>query len=215
MNMGAEQGGDSRPGTGSFNFPDLNNNRDNMRPSSGVLGQSRPHTAGPMGRTGSSPFFTGTDFNPERSFDQKAHSRPATGKVPEYVTMDKQVARFYAHFFMDRNWDREGPLGEPELEREMCRLVTIQYYLYDNEIQILEPKVVNAGMPHGTFFRKGPLVLESGKRLELTDLVVGGSLRMLGQEFFITDADDFTRSYFRYELFVVFCRHSQFTSLLL
>jgi hypothetical protein len=26
-----------------------------------------------------------------------------------------------------------------------CRLVTIQFYIYDNEVQIIEPKVTNAG----------------------------------------------------------------------
>lgn len=56
---------------------------------------------------------------------------------------------------------------------------------------------VVSGMPHGTFFRKGVITLENGKRLELTDLVVGGDIKMLGQEFFITDADEFTRKYFR------------------
>lgn len=61
------------------------------------------------------------------------------------MTMDKLVARFYAHFFEERNWDRFGPLGDPQMEKEICRLVTIQYYLYDNEVQILEPKVTNAG----------------------------------------------------------------------
>lgn len=173
--------------------------------------------------------FTGTDFNPERSYDEGAHARPATGKVPDYVTMDKLVARFYAHFFQDRNWDREGPLGEPELEREICRLVTIQYYIYDNEVQILEPKITNAGasrcccicstlpscrsasseltpctsapyalgMPHGTFYKKAPLLKEDGTPLVLRDLIVGGDIKMLGQEFFITDADEFTRKFFR------------------
>jgi hypothetical protein len=102
--------------------------------------------------------FTGTDFNPERSYDEGAHARPATGKVPDYVTMDKLVARFYAHFFQDRNWDREGPLGEPELEREICRLVTIQYYIYDNEVQILEPKITNAGTSHASTLMFSPSV---------------------------------------------------------
>jgi hypothetical protein len=86
----------------------------------GTQNASRPQTAGPLGR--STPLFTGTDFNPDSSnYDVKAHARPATGKLPEYVTMDKQVARFYAHFFQERNWDRDGPLGEPDLEKEMCR----------------------------------------------------------------------------------------------
>lgn len=141
--------------------------------------------------------------------------------------MDKLVARFYAHFFEERNWDRNGPLGDPQMEKEICRLVTIQYYLYDNEVQILEPKVTNAGMsfivwlvwprsllianhlcagsiflsagmPSGTFFRKNVMIKDDGTPLRLEELVVGGDIRMLGQEFFITDADEFTRQYFRY-----------------
>jgi len=111
--------------------------------------------------------------------------------------MDKLVARFYAHFFEERNWDRYGPLGDPQMEKEICRLVTIQYYLYDNEVQILEPKVTNAGMPSGTFFRKNVMIKDDGTPLRLEELVVGGDIRMLGQEFFITDADEFTRQYFR------------------
>jgi hypothetical protein len=123
-----------------------------------------------------------------------------------------------------------------------CRLVTIQFYIYDNEVQIIEPKVTNAGesnpqlrcvstvtvlyaqlsttgvlcdipcqhiltlslanatigMPHGTFFRKGVIHLDDGRPLQLKDLVVGGDIKMLGQEFFITDADEFTRKYFQY-----------------
>lgn len=88
----------------------------------------------------------GATFDPVGDYDQKAHSRPNTGITPQFVAMDKQVARFYAHFFQERNWDREGPLGDPVLEKEMCRLVTIQYYLFDDEVQIIEPEVTNAGM---------------------------------------------------------------------
>lgn len=141
-NQNVEPVGDNRPNSGGWNvnFP-MGYFTEAYRPASGAV--NRPQTAGPLGR--STPIFTGTDFNPDNSYDEKAHSRPATGKLPDYVTMDKQVARFYAHFFQERNWDREGPLGEPELEKEICRLVTIQYYLYDNEVQILEPKVTNAG----------------------------------------------------------------------
>jgi hypothetical protein len=53
-------------------------------------------------------------------------------------------------------------------------------------------------MPHGTFFRKGVIHLDDGRPLQLKDLVVGGDIKMLGQEFFITDADEFTRKYFQY-----------------
>jgi hypothetical protein len=126
-------------------------NKTGQRPGSarftnyGTNTSARPQTAGQVSYRGATPLFSNTDFNPEPEYDEKAHSRPATGLVPTYVTMDKQVARFYAHFFEDRNWDREGPLGDITMEKEICRLVTIQYYLYDNEVQILEPRVSNTG----------------------------------------------------------------------
>jgi len=44
------------------------------------------------------------------------------------------------------------------------------------------------------------MVKDDGTPLRLEELVVGGDIRMLGQEFFITDADEFTRQYFRYVL---------------
>lgn len=54
-------------------------------------------------------------------------------------------------------------------------------------------------MPSGTFFKKAAITKDDGTPLRLEDLVVGGDIRMLGQEFFITDADEFTRQYFRYD----------------
>lgn len=44
------------------------------------------------------------------------------------------------------------------------------------------------------------MIKDDGTPLRLEELVVGGDIRMLGQEFFITDADEFTRQYFRYVL---------------
>jgi hypothetical protein len=60
-------------------------------------------------------------------------------------------------------------------------------------------------MPHGTFFRKGVIHLDDGRPLQLKDLVVGGDIKMLGQEFFITDADEFTRKYFQYVYTKILC----------
>jgi hypothetical protein len=52
-------------------------------------------------------------------------------------------------------------------------------------------------MPAGTFFRKGAAKKDNGEPVRLTDLLIGSSIRMLGQEFYITDADEFTRRYVR------------------
>ena len=54
-----------------------------------------------------------------------------------------------------------------------------------------------SGMPSGTFFKKNEMIKDDGTRLQLEELTVGACVCMLGQEFYITDADEFTRSYFR------------------
>jgi len=198
----------SRPGTAgpggrTAHFPEVEYYRETQqrgalradtRPS--TAGAFRMHTVDPTYR-GATPLFSGTDFDPQRSIDEGAHSRPSTGKVPLYVELDRQVCRFYGHFFQDRNWEKDGPLGDPTVESRICRLVTIQVYLSDNEVQVLEPKVVNAGLPSGTFFQKARLVKNDSEPLLLEDIRVGGSIGMLGQTFYVTDADTFTRDYYR------------------
>mmetsp|Transcript_10981 Transcript_10981/g.17895 ORF Transcript_10981/g.17895 Transcript_10981/m.17895 type:complete len:906 (+) Transcript_10981:76-2793(+) len=190
---------DSQAKPGNDTLPNVDSYREALLTGTQRLynNTGRPSTAGPTPTyRGATPLFTGIDFNPQYEDDPGAHSRPATGKMPTFVEMDKQVCRFFAHFFQDRNWDKQAPLGDPNIENQICRAVTIQYYLSDNEVQILEPKVTNAGMPSGTFFRKGPLTKDDGSRLELQELTVGGEIAMLGQTFFITDADKFTRNHF-------------------
>lgn len=55
-------------------------------------------------------------------------------------------------------------------------------------------------MPSGTFYRRGKIeTTSSGDELRVTDLAPGNSLHILGHEFFITDADAFTRDYFKRE----------------
>ncbi len=58
--------------------------------------------------------------------------------------------------------------------------------------------VVFPGMAEGTFFRRG-LVNNSmtNRPVSLGDLAPGNTVFILGQEMFITDADAFTRDYFR------------------
>jgi hypothetical protein len=53
-------------------------------------------------------------------------------------------------------------------------------------------------MAEGTFFRRG-LVNNSmtNRPVSLGDLAPGNTVFILGQEMFITDADAFTRDYFR------------------
>jgi len=124
-------------------------------------------------------------------------------KLPRYVETDKQVARFYGHFFQERPFDKYGPLGDRVVERYMARFMTIHVYVYDGTVEINEPKETNSGMSQGTFYRRGVLYKSDGERVTLQDLVPGNVVSMLGRDFHITDADAFTRDYFKRELNII------------
>jgi hypothetical protein len=149
--------------------------------------QQRPSTAGPsLGRPPSSAALYG---------------RPRVEmpvKLPRYVETDKQVARFWGHFYQTRPWERQGPLGDSRIEEEVCRKFVFYYYIVDGTIEIFEPRNINSGMPQGAFFRRAKLINDETKTdVELTDLAPGNILPILGREFTMTDADTFTRDYFQ------------------
>ena len=56
------------------------------------------------------------------------------------------------------------------------------------------------GTSSGSFYRKSELIKTNGQPLSLMDLLPRGRVYMLGQEFIITDADGFTREYYKNEL---------------
>lgn len=135
-----------------------------------------------------------------------AGSRPGTGqsRLPRYVETDKQTARFYGYFYEERPWDHEGPLGESRVEPAVCRQVVVHYYIYDDTVEINEPKQPNSGLVQGNFFRRGKVNKDSdGQPVQLTDLIPGNQLPILGQTFVIFDADQFTRDYFKKELNII------------
>lgn len=55
----------------------------------------------------------------------------------------------------------------------------------------------SAGMTTGKFYNRGVLMKDNKKPLLLKDLVPGAKFSALGQTFYITDADEFTRKYFK------------------
>lgn len=74
-------------------------------------------------------------------------TRPSTATFvkPRYLEMEQKVCRFYGYFLQQRQWDQLSALGQPTVESDQCRHVTILYYLVDDTIEINERKVVNSG----------------------------------------------------------------------
>jgi hypothetical protein len=131
-------------------------------------------------------------------------------KVPRYVETDKQVLRFFCHFF-----DKETQITHhPDLLKvkhpSTARLFTLLVYLNDFTVEIAEDKQMNSGYRGGQFYKRNYLKKDDGTEITVQDLKVGGTLTLLGHDFFITDCDSFTRGYFRY---VYFCQtYRQFIS---
>lgn len=73
------------------------------------------------------------------------------------------------------------PPGESLIEPMICRQIVLHYYIYDDTIEIHEPKAVNSGLPQGGFFRRGKVNKKDGSPVSLTDLIPGNKLSILGQ----------------------------------
>jgi DUF1126 PH-like domain len=202
------------------------------RHSNSQLLQQRPSTAGPLGRSAS--LETGLLQSQTIGYMQASLGLPRKQaqyavprrdpSVPHFVETDKIVLRFYGHFFENRVWDEDGPLGKPIIENTMSRKLTIFYYVTDQTVEISETKQANSGeysgaIVHmaitmtmtiritcacrligakgGRFFKRAPLMRSDGEPIELFEFAPGNVIHCLGQEIFITDADLFTRDYFR------------------
>lgn len=101
-----------------------------------------------------------------------------------------QVLRFYGYF--------KESVVESRLENYRIRKLIIYYYLEDRSIQIIEPKVVNAGAPQGAFLKRQMVLKQDGSQMpfEPTDFNVGLDIGICGRSIRIYDADEYTRSFF-------------------
>jgi hypothetical protein len=73
--------------------------------------------------------------------------RPKTAtQVPRYVETEKQVLRFFAHFFERKRPEAGIEFRRTNTEHENARLVTILIYIEDESIEIHEDRVLNSGI---------------------------------------------------------------------
>lgn len=153
------------------------------RPGTAGLGMMRPSTAGSMAST--------------------VGVQAPIPTVPKYISNEKQVLRFYGHFAVNRLWEANHPLGSPQIDTEIVRHLTILFFLDDGTVQMSEAKTANQGLTGGNFFARGPLKKVDGNQAQPVDFAVGNSIDVLGQKILITDADAFSRDYFRKQLNIV------------
>mmetsp|Transcript_24164 Transcript_24164/g.53577 ORF Transcript_24164/g.53577 Transcript_24164/m.53577 type:complete len:743 (+) Transcript_24164:127-2355(+) len=138
----------------------------------------------------------------ERHYNEVARGGGHINKgMQQFLTHDGQVCRFYA--VMD-------DLSVPQFER---RPFEILFFLSDDTVEVREKYPLNCGRDNfPIFFRRapmprtrqvrGPLVPERGKDeyVGLTDFSVGAVHELMGNQFYIYDADEFTRNHFKQEL---------------
>ena len=120
------------------------------------------------------------------------------------VDHEKRVCRYSAFFYENRVWDPQCPIGTPTVETVVVRHLVISYYLVDNTVSIFEKKQQNVGIDGGKFFKRAQLFRDDdGEPLRLKDLIPGKSLKVLGQEIMVRDADSYSRGVVQYELGVI------------
>jgi Ca2+-binding EF-hand superfamily protein len=118
--------------------------------------------------------------------------------MQQFLEMDKKVLRFFGVL---------DDLSTPQFER---RPFIIMFYLQDDSIEIREQYPLNCGRDNfPLFFKKGKLPMgpvtvdgpqaQPKKKSEYVhghDLSVNQHVTLMGYNFFIYDADEFTRQYF-------------------
>lgn len=103
------------------------------------------------------------------------------------------MLKFHAYF--------QEPVVEDANENFRIRKCIIYYYLDDDTIHIIEPKVENSGVPQGIFLKrhKLPFPDDESKYYSWTDLNVSCNFNVYKRIFRIYDCDDFTKRFYANE----------------
>ena len=122
--------------------------------------------------------------------------------IPAWDALDRHVLRFYGWFSEDvigANLEKSRlivVLLDSKTLQFRVRRVILYYYLEDDSIQVVEPKVDNAGIPQGAFVRRHRIpraAADGGGYIMPQDIRVGQTLNLYARKIKITDADHFTR----------------------
>ncbi|XP_057261053.1 EF-hand domain-containing family member C2 isoform X1 [Pezoporus wallicus] len=112
--------------------------------------------------------------------------------APPWVAFDKQVLSFDAYF------DEEVPDKNQELYR--IRHCKIYFYLEDDTIQVIEPRVKNSGIPQGTIVRRHRIPLPppcEDQFYTIDHFNINIEVTFYARKYKITDCDQFTKNFLR------------------
>ncbi|XP_066172854.1 EF-hand domain-containing protein 1 [Sylvia atricapilla] len=119
------------------------------------------------------------------TYGQVKRSAPSSF-TPAFVTYDKKVLKFDAYF------QEEVPISAEEHYR--IRQVGIYYYLEDDSMCIIEPKVKNSGLLQGKLMKRHRVPKnEQGDYYHWKDLNLGIDLTIYGRTYRLVNCDAFTK----------------------
>ena len=111
------------------------------------------------------------------------------------VNSNKQICTFVA-FFTENSHNRSSDV--------VSRKVYIKFFLDDETIEIVEPRLENSGATSGKFLKRHKVFKPDGSTYyKIEDFKAGMTLTMYNRKYTIVDCDDFTKKYFD-DLFLQF-----------
>ncbi|KAF5295445.1 hypothetical protein FQA39_LY13106 [Lamprigera yunnana] len=135
-------------------------------------------------------YFTSTDpvrYDPSLTYG-RARSIALPQFLPHYALYDQKCISFKAFF--------KEAVTESPAEYYRVRIVNIIYFLEDDTMTVMEPKVRDSGLEQGRLVRRGKHIKNSsGDFWHWKDLSVGKDICINGIIYHLTDCDVFTREF--------------------
>ncbi|GIY48200.1 EF-hand domain-containing protein 1 [Caerostris darwini] len=127
-----------------------------------------------------------TDKVAELTYGPK-RSPPREVQLPKSLALDKKVLRFHGYY-------REE-IYDWSLENYRIRPVKVLYYLQDDTMEVVEPKIPNSGLVQGTLFKRHAFPHPSGKgrKYMWKDLNLRTDMLVYGLLIRLSDCDNWTR----------------------
>lgn len=118
--------------------------------------------------------------------------------VPSWVAFDKQVLCFDGYF--------QESVVERREEQYRVRPVKVMFYLEDDSMQVVEPRLKNSELAQGTLIKRHRIqkpAPHSDEWYTVEDLNVGNELLFYGRKYKLTGCDEFTHKYADCHLFSI------------
>ncbi|CAH1183331.1 unnamed protein product [Phaedon cochleariae] len=133
------------------------------------------------------PKYDAVKYDPSLTYG-RAKSKALPSFTPHYVLYDQKCLTFRAFF-------KQAVVESPD-EFFRVRHVNLIYFLEDDTITVIEPRVPNSGIDQGRLIRRGKIPKnDGGAYWHWKDFDVGKDLVMNGIVFHTVDCDLFTREY--------------------